>query len=252
MKVVVSEKFQTSKEEILTLLENFDNKGELFGKGARNKIKIFVFGGEKVNVKSFKIPNLVNKIAYRFIRKSKAQRSFEYAHELLQRGIGTPYPVAYAEDTSGLYFQKSFYVSEHLGCDLTFRVLVEDWNYPQWEEILRAFTRFTFELHEKQIQFLDHSPGNTLIKSNNGDFQFFLVDLNRMNFKELTFEERMKNFARLTPHKEMVAVMASEYAKLTGKPKEEIFEKMWFNTQEFQRKFRKKRQLKKKLKFWKN
>lgn len=252
MKVVVSEKFQTSKEEILTLLENFDIKGELVGKGARNKIKIFVFGGEKVNVKSFKIPNLVNKIAYRFIRKSKAQRSFEYAHELLQRGIGSPYPVAYAEDTSGLYFQKSFYVSEHLDCDLTYRTLVQDSNYPQWEEILRAFTRFTFELHEKQVQFLDHSPGNTLIRLNNGGYQFFLVDLNRMNFKELSFDERMKNFARLTPQEKMVGVMASEYAKLIEKPEAEVFAKMWFYTQEFQRKFQKKKQLKKKLKFWKN
>ena len=251
MKFILSEKYKTVKGDLLQLLEKFDQKGTLFGNGKRNKIKIFQLDGQEVNIKSFKVPNLVNKIAYRFFRKSKAQRSFEYAHQLLSRGIGTPYPIAYAEEKEGAFFKKSFYVSEHLQSDLTYRTLVQQRDYPQWEEILRAFTRFTFELHEKEVQFLDHSPGNTLIKLNGGDYHFFLVDLNRMNFKPLNFEERMKNFSRLTPEKEMVEVMASEYAKLYARPEAEVFEKMWFYTEEFQRKFLKKKQMKKNLKFWK-
>lgn len=251
MKVVVSKKFQASEEKILKILEDFEKEGKLFGTGVRNKIKIFDLDDCGINVKSFKIPNLVNKFAYRFFRKSKAERSFTYAHQLLSREIGTPYPIAYAEEKSGPVFKKSFYVSEHLLCDLTYRTLVEDAGYPQWEDILRAFTKFTFKLHEKQIQFLDHSPGNTLIRLNNGDYQFFLVDLNRMNFKTLSFEERMKNFSRLTPKKEMIAIMASEYAGLIQRPEVEVFEKMWFYTNEFQRKFHRKKEIKRKLKFWK-
>ena len=42
-------------------------------------------------------------------------------------------------------------------------VLVNDENFPNRIEILKAFTRFTYEMHEKQIHFLDHSAGNTLI-----------------------------------------------------------------------------------------
>lgn len=251
MKLIVSEKYKHLQGQIVNLLEDFDQKGELFGSGARNKIKIFDIGGQKVNVKSFKVPNLINKVAYRFFRKSKAQRSFEYAHQLLSCDIGTPYPFAYSEEKQGLFFNKSYYVSEHLQSDLTYRTLVQQKDYPQWEKILRAFTRFTYELHEKQIQFLDHSPGNTLITLNEGNYQFFLVDLNRMNFKPLNFEERMKNFSRLTPEKEMVKVMASEYAKLYERSEDEVFEKMWFYTEEFQRKFLQKKQMKKKLKFWK-
>ncbi len=72
-----------------------------------------------------------------------------------------------------------------------------------------------------------------------------------MNFKELNFEERMLNFARLTPKKEMVEVMADEYSKLIDEPKNEVFEKMWFYTNQFQEKFKRKKELKKKLKFWK-
>lgn len=251
MKLILSEKYRTARGNILKFLENFDHDGELFGNGVRNKIKIFEFQEQEVNIKSFKVPNLINKVAYRFFRKSKAQRSFEYAHQLLSRGIGTPYPIAYAEEKEGLFFKKSFYVSEHLQSDLTYRTLVQQRDYPHWEDILRAFTRFTYKLHEKQVQFLDHSPGNTLIRLNGEEYRFFLVDLNRMNFKPLSFEERMKNFSRLTPEKDMVAVMASEYAKMQNRPEAEVFEKMWFYTEEFQRKFLKKKQMKKKLKFWK-
>lgn len=252
MKFTVSEKYRSAKRRIITLLKDFDQKGELYGNGARNKIKIFDLEGQKVNIKSFKVPNFINKVAYRFFRKSKAQRSFEYAHELLSKGVGTPYPLAYAEEKKGIFFNKSFYVSEHLQSDLTYRTLVQQKDYPQWEEILRAFTRFTYGLHEKKIQFLDHSPGNTLIKLHEGGFQFFLVDLNRMDFKSLNFEDRMKNFSRLTPEKEMVAIMASEYSKLCDRPEAEVFERMWFYTEEFQRKFLQKKRMKKKLKFWKN
>ncbi|HER40228.1 MAG TPA: Kdo domain containing protein, partial [Salinimicrobium catena] len=125
MNFIISEKYREQKEDILKLIKEFDQRGQLFGNGVRNKIKIFDLQGREVNIKSFKVPNLVNKVAYRFFRKSKAQRSFEYAHQLLSRGIGTPYPIAYAEEKDGPFFKKSFYVSEHLQSDLTYRTLVQ-------------------------------------------------------------------------------------------------------------------------------
>lgn len=252
MKIVTSENFQNLTEEIRDLLQNFDERGEPLGSGARNKIRLFELQGMKVNVKSFKMPNAVNKVAYRFFRKSKAERSFTYAQHLLKKGIGTPRPIAYAEEKPGISLTNSFYISEQLKYDLTYRELVQQADYPNREEILRAFTRFTYHLHEKGVEFLDHSPGNTLIQLNNRDHQFFLVDLNRMNFKELSFEQRMKNFSRLTPRKEMVKTMASEYAGLIDKPEKEVFQKMWQYTKEFQKSFQRKKKIKKKLKFWKS
>jgi len=251
MKYTFSEAYITCKKQVVDFIENFNNQGELFGKGDRNVIKLFEIDGFVLNIKSFKIPNVINQIAYRFFRKSKAQRSFEYAKKLESLKIGTPKPIAYFENSSLLFFKESFYVSEHLQADLTFRELTKKLNYPNHTQILEAFTRFTFQLHENNIEFLDHSPGNTLIQLNNGDYKFFLVDLNRMNFKTLTLEERIKNFARLTSHKEMVKVMSKEYAQLVEKPSEEIFEKMWQYTTEFQEKFQRKKRIKKRLKFWK-
>ena len=253
MKYVVSPLFSAFDAKIQECILTFQTSGTLFGNGDRNTIKLFDLNGQSINIKSFKIPNLINKIAYRYFRKSKARRSFEYATTLLEKGIGTPQPIAYLENYNWLGLTSSFYVSEHLVTELTFRELVEIPEYPENEIILRQFTKFCFDLHEKGIEFLDHSPGNTLIKKvGDQKYTFYLVDLNRMNFHTtMDFDMRMKNLSRLTPKKEMIAIMSEEYAKFYPQSKEIVFEKMWFFTQDFQQKFAKKKRLKKRLKFWK-
>jgi hypothetical protein len=248
--LVVKPKYEILRSEINDIIMHFDTKGVAFGNQDRNTLKLFQLGKKTVNVKSFRIPNLINQVAYKFFRKSKAQRSFEYANKLLELGIGTPQPIAYYEFKSPFLFNKSYYLSKQQDCDLTYRELTLDLNYPDHENILRAFTRFTFQLHEKNVNFLDHSPGNTLIKKTNIGYNFYLVDLNRMEFKALDFETRIKNFSKLTIHKQMVEVMSDEYAKCSGENYDTIFNLMWKFTQEFQNKFHRKRRLKKKFKFW--
>ncbi|MCC4211110.1 lipopolysaccharide kinase InaA family protein [Leeuwenhoekiella parthenopeia] len=251
MKIITHTSAKNSLLKIKDLILHFDKKGKMLSDGSRNQIKIFELEGKPVAIKAFGLPNLINRVAYKYLRRSKAQRSFDFAQELLNRGIGTPHPVAYAIQ-EGVFFGKSYYVSNHLEADITYRTLVQDPNYPEWEEILKAFTRFTFEMHEKGIHFLDHSPGNTLIVKNGANYEFYLVDLNRMEFKAMDFETRMKNFSRLTPHRDMVHIMAKEYARLGNYDPIKTNETMWQKTQDFQERFRKKRALKKKLKFWKN
>ncbi|NQY28265.1 MAG: Kdo domain containing protein [Flavobacteriaceae bacterium] len=233
------------------IIKNYDIKGEDYGNQDRNSLKLFDFKGVTINVKSFKVPNVINQIAYRFFRSSKAQRSFEYANKLTALGIGTPQPIAYYEFKTRLLFKKSFYISEHLNYNLTYRELTTDFNFPNHEDILRAFTRFTFQLHEKGINFLDHSPGNTLITKTEFGYDFALVDLNRMKFQEMSFLDRMQNFSRLTTSMEMVEIMSDEYAKLSEFDYNQIFSEMWKLTKLFQEKFHRKQRLKKQLKFWK-
>lgn len=255
MKYNFNPSFGLAEKDIFQCINNFNSNGILFGDGQRNKIKLFELEGKMINIKSFKIPHLINKIAYKYFRKSKARRSFEYATTLLKKGIGTPQPIAFLENYDAVGLKDSYYVSEHLQCDLTYRELVEIPDFPDHENILRQFIRFSFELHEKGIEFLDHSPGNTLIKKTaEGNYDFFLVDLNRMNFHEtMDFDSRMKNLSHLTPKKEMIAVMSNEYSKLyTAQTEEDVYEKMWFYTNDFQERFARKRLLKKKLKFWKS
>lgn len=240
--------YEDQKKDILSYLENFDRLGTLLGSGARNKIKLFDLDGKIINVKSFKIPNKLNQVIYKYFRKSKAERSFEYAQILMSKKIGTPAPVAYVVNSSSAFFKESFYISEHLEYDLTYRELVTNPSLENHEEILRAFTRFTYKLHENNIEFLDHSPGNTLIQINENGYDFFLVDLNRMNFKPLSFNERMQNFSRLTPKKKMVEVMAEEYSKFIKEDSQQVFEKMWFYTNKFQESHLRKKKLKQKFK----
>ena len=248
MKYIFTENYKVYKEQIKGFVLNFNTTGSDFIVGQRNSIKLFDLNGEKLNIKAFKIPNIVNQIAYKFFRKSKAQRSFEYGEKLLELGIGTPKPVAYVEFTTPFLFKKSFYVSKQLECDLTYRELVRDFDYPDFDNILRAFTRFTYRLHETGVHFLDHSPGNTLIKKNADGYDFYLVDLNRMNFGEMDFETRMHNFSRLTKHKEMVEVMSDEYAKCIDEDYDKVFAAMWKEVETFRQKFERKKELKKKFK----
>ncbi|MES2812364.1 MAG: lipopolysaccharide kinase InaA family protein [Bacteroidota bacterium] len=240
-------------QSIADCIQNFKTTGTVFGDGQRNIIKLFTVDGAVINIKSFKIPNLINKIAYKYFRKSKARRSFEYATNLLEKGIGTPQPIAFFENYSWLGLKESYYASEHLQTELTFRELVEIPDYPDHSTILRQFTRFSFNLHEKGIEFLDHSPGNTLIKKvSEKQYEFFLVDLNRMNFHaQMDVKMRMKNLSRLTPKKEMIEIMSDEYAKLYNKSFKEVFDTMWYYTCEFQEKYHRKRRLKAKYFFWK-
>jgi len=177
-------------------------------------------------MKSFKIPHIVNKLAYRYIRKSKAQRSFEYAKLLLEKGILTPKPIAYAEQklTNGLH--RSFYISENLEYDFTFRKLIKDKKFKNRKNILEQFTEFTFHLHELGIHFLDHSPGNTLIVEKGSNYEFYLIDLNRMKFDKMDFEMRMKNFDRLSLTDEMIDIIAPKYAQLIKEDSNLVIQKI--------------------------
>lgn len=246
---VINEKYKEKEKLLNAIIFNFANTGQLFNDGPRNKIKLFQLNDETVNVKSFKIPNFINKVAYKYFRKSKAKRSFEFAEILESKGIGTPKPIAFFEFFNFFGLKNSYYVSEQLICDFTFRELVLNPNFQDYENILRQFTQFTFDLHQNGIEFKDHSPGNTLIKKvSEHDYHFFLVDLNRMNFHDnFPLELRMKNFSRLSPQREMIEIMSDEYAKCLGVDSDEIFKLMWHFTEKFFQKNNRKQQLKKRF-----
>lgn len=209
--------------------------------GQRNVIKSFEIEGLHLNVKSFKKPNLINSLVYRFFRPSKAKRSFEYASRLIDCGISTPFPIAYSESHSALGLGSSFYISEHIDYDFEFRELIHKPWFDNRVEILEKFAEFTFKLHENNINFLDHSPGNTLIKKNGNDYEFYLIDLNRMKFETMDFDKRMHNFRRLWLSKAMIKIMASKYAELAGKSYDETHRLMLKHSRDFQLKIDKKK-----------
>lgn len=239
-------------QEILDLIKNFETKGKLFVKGKRNSIRVFKLGNKEISIKSFKKPSFFAGIIYRFFRDSKAKRSFLHAKVLESKNIGTPKPIAFFENKSTIKLLDSYYVCEHLEADFVFKDLFER-PISEIEPILLQFAKFCFTLHENGIEFLDHSPGNTLITIEEGKCNFFLVDLNRMKFhKKMDIHKRMKNLCRLTPNTEMIRIISFEYARLSSLDENYVFQLMVKYTTKFFERFDRKKRIKKRLMFWKN
>jgi len=224
MRYEINPSYSLLEEKILDIPRIFENEGQVIQDG-RNLIKSIKIDDLIFNIKSFKTPNLINKYAYRYLRKSKAKRSFQYGSKLLKLGVSTPDPVAYIEYSKLGGLTRSYYISIQAEYDYTFRELIGQ-NIENINDVLIEFTRFTYNFHKQGIYFIDHSPGNTLIKENDSGFNFYLVDLNRTKFTSIDIDLGIKNFYRLGSTKEMVEVMAKEYAKLWNTDENSVIEKM--------------------------
>jgi hypothetical protein len=219
------------------IIADFETSGKSVTIGQRNVIKQFEVLGEAINVKSFKKPNVFNSLVYKYIRKSKAKRSFEYANKLIDCDILTPFPIAFIENTNAFGLTTSYYISKHVNYDFDFRELIHKPLFLNRKAILHQFTAFTFKLHENQINFLDHSPGNTLIvEKPDKQYDFYLIDLNRMRFETMDFNKRMHNFRRLWLSKTMVKIMSETYSELYNKSYEETYQLMLKHSRAFQKK----------------
>lgn len=190
------------------------NYGTVIYKG-RNELREMDWYGTKVVVKSFRVPNLINRIAYGVFRSSKAQRSFEYAEMLRREGIGSPAPVAYYTERNGLLFTHSYYACLKSECPYSYVNLMRG-DFPGQEEILRAIARTTAALHEKGYLHKDYSRGNILFRRTDKGVEVEIIDLNRIRFRTVDMEEGCRNFERLPGTPEMFAILADEYAKARG------------------------------------
>ena len=235
--IIIHSKFSSHSTAISKAISDFETSGTTVLKGDRNTIKSLEVEGLHLNIKQFKTPNIFNAFVYKYIRKSKARRSYEYGNLLTQKFILTPTPIAYFEASSWFGLKQSYYVSQQVNYDFDFRVLIHDLKFPNRLEILKQFTAFTFKLHEENVNFLDHSPGNTLIvKTAAEQYDFYLIDLNRMRFETMSLKKRMHNFRRLWLSKAMIHIMSKEYAALSESPLSEIQSGMLHYSRQFQKK----------------
>lgn len=203
-------------EKYLTFLKNIRNyfRGSYNSiHKARNEIKIIDFEGKELVVKSFKIPNIINKIVYTVFRDSKAKKSYENSIKIIDF---VPNPIGYIEFEKFGLIDESYFVSENFKYDFTIREPLLDIGFENREAVFKALSQFTFMLHEKGIFHLDYSPGNILIKKENDGYIFKIVDINRMEFKPLSLDERLKNFSKLWAKDEDLEIIIKEYAMLSG------------------------------------
>ena len=185
----------------------------------RNTLKTIDYNNQKLVIKSFKIPNFINKIAYRYFRDSKAKRSYLNSVKLQELGVNTPSPIGYVE-FGKFTLQESFYISEFFEHDFEIRAVLNDSSFENREQILKEFVAFSYDLHNKSVYHIDYSPGNVLIKKEDSHYKFAIIDVNRMKFIKFNNELRFKNLSRFSTSLEDLEFIAKEYAKVLGIDKE--------------------------------
>ena len=211
MKVYIDSKYGYISDFIYSIPEIFPKEGKVIY-DSRNTIKTFDINGLVINIKSFKKPNIVNRFVYKYIRKSKAERSYNNALRIMDKGISTPEPIAYIETYKKGLFDSSYYISIHEQVDGTMKEIYKCSNN-QSKDLIRAFTSFTADIHKKGILHKDYSPGNILFKKTDVGYHFYLVDLNRMKFKNISILASCKSFSRLYADKEVLHLIGEEYSK---------------------------------------
>lgn len=225
MKIVINPEYSFLTDFINNLSDRFATEGEIIY-NERNVLKRFQVQGVDMVVKSFKVPILVNRIAYTFFRKSKACRSYEYALEISKRGSNTPAPVAYIEEYRGGLLNRSYYISLYKADSVTIRSYLDVSN-ADTEAVQRSFVAFTIGLHRAGILHIDYSPGNILVETMpEGAFSFSIIDINRLCFKTVSQEEALHNFDRLALSADVSTRLAEIYAMYCSLDRDETVKKI--------------------------
>ena len=211
----INPKFDSFRELLPDIRNVFKSSDKTIHK-ARNELKIIELNGIKCVVKSFKVPHILNRIAYTFFRDGKAKKSFGNAMKLKKLGVRTPEPIGIIEFFDFGLLGESYFVSIHEPYDFTIREVFHH-KVDDVQNILKQFAKFTYELHQKGVWHVDYSLGNILITKTDETYRFSLVDINRMKFKKITPQEGLKNFNKFwAKFDEDLPIIAKEYAKLAN------------------------------------
>jgi len=219
MEITVNPKYPELKPLAEHVERSFQGSSHILHQ-KRNEIRVVTFAGQDYVVKSFRQPNLVNRFVYRYFRPSKAKRSYEFSLRIGEKIC--PEAIAYIEEHKNLQLYKSYYISRYFDFDFEIRAVLTDKSFKNREQILKAFAEFTFKLHENEILHRDYSPGNILIKKQGDDYQFKVVDVNRMQFKMLTLKERLESFVRLAKDDDTMKTIVYHYATLMNQSADEM------------------------------
>lgn len=159
------------------LPEIFACEGKTIYKG-RNEIKIFTVDSRTVCVKKYGIPPFLNRILYSWSwRVPKAKRTYENAAKILERGFKTPAQWGYVIVRQNGWIGESYSVGEFVE---NVRTVGQD---KQDEKLVRAFARYTADLHAKGLMHRDYILNNILYTHDEKGYDFTLIDVNRFVFQ---------------------------------------------------------------------
>ena len=215
IKYQINQNYENIKDFLLNIKDYFKNNSNTIHK-ARNELKVIEHKDIQTVVKAFKVPNIVNQIVYAYFRDSKAKKSYQNAIKLKELNINTPNPIGYIEFYRNFLFKESFFISEKVDYLFTIREPLRNVDLKDREEIIKKFVAFTYNLHKNRVYHKDYSAGNILVFKNEKDeYDFSLVDINRMEFKPIYLELGLDNFAKLWLDSDNLQIIAKEYSKLS-------------------------------------
>ena len=226
VKYTISPKYEKKYKNFVLNIQDYFNNAEKTIHKARNEIKIISFNEKQFVVKSFKKPSFIKSIYYTK-NHSKAKRSYEYSIKL---NDFTPEAIAYIEFYENNKLSNSFYISEYFEYDYTIKEPLRQIGFENKTKVLNEFAIFSSKLHDNGILHLDYSAGNILIKEKEDKYIFKIVDVNRMIFKTLSLNEKLKNFDMLWANNENMTIIATQYAKSNNLDIEMVVKKaLWYS-----------------------
>lgn len=227
--LIVNPKYELLRSWINRIPQEFSSIGEVIYKD-RNEIRRVNHDGRTYCIKRYHIPRGFNRIIYRFFRKPKAVRAYEYANRLRQLSIETPEPVGVILCDDGF----SYLVTPMSALKRNFYEF-RDGKIEGKEDIIRAFVRFTADAHRKDVIHKDYSPGNILFDKVNGEWRFEMVDINRMRFGKVDMRKGCANFCRLWGKRDFFETLSDEYAKVMGYDSQECLSEILKSRKRFWR-----------------
>lgn len=202
---------------VKNLPEEFPHLGSLVHDGRNCIRRTSVKGLEnqgirEIVIKKYHRPNIFQRLDYTFFRNSKAHRSYDIAHAMLHRGIGTPAPLAFVEEWEHNILQRCYYICAAAEGFQLKESIDED------ERINEAFARFVAHMHEQGILHGDLNTTNTLcIKDNDAQdgFRFSLVDINRaqVSVEAIPLKDCLKDFYTFSAEPKTYQHFLHEYLK---------------------------------------
>ena len=226
----------------------FDKEGVTLHQG-RNVVKRFTLpDGTVWIVKRYKRPNLVQRIAYTFFKKSKAERAYRYAQLLLDRGIDTPAGIACILTHQGGLLADSYFISTACTDPPVFPQLVATGQYDTTlADRLAAFFAF---MHSRGVLHGDPNLNNILYHTDGqGETHFTVIDTNRSKFKSCpTRRQCLDNLKRVTHRRDLMQYIVRSYARLRGWDTEESVAAVFKALKRFERQKKLRRLFRKKKK----
>lgn len=213
MQIIILPEYQAFYDFISTLPTIFDIGGETLYQG-RNIIKRFTHENTEWIVKRYKRLNLAQRIVYTFFKKSKAERAYLYAGELLNKGIDTPKGIACIECKKNGLIKDCFFISTSCNDPALFPALGGSEEFDT--QLANSLAAFFVQMHEKGFLHGDPNLNNILYHKDRKDsFSFSVIDTNRSVFKPSpTRRECLDNLKRVTHQRTLLQYITRQYALL--------------------------------------